>query len=332
MFRIPASGPYQDLWQRAVTWSVCEHGLSLFAAAILALRPLCQPLTRGWTSLSGTVSQLYGSSRRDSWMSRPPSSSATTMTTAPARKYSWAAAWEAATMLTNSYKRPSTSTTLGGSATPRAYLTRVSETEHRLMPYRPSDPIGGPGKQWNWTNQWPTEFRAPPASGSATPATAVPPINSPDVEGGSGGAAPTTLLRSMSYDWPRSPNSGDPTSSASNKVVGSASAGGGGGDGGVGSSSTRGSGGNINNQGSSGGGRAMQRNTPDYFTCVVEANERNMTVQEYLRTLGVSSRLTERGSPDSSLDSITSTSNNSGPSGAGGKNWFEGRRLSHMLL
>lgn len=255
-------------------------------------------------------------------MSRPTSSSATTMTTAPARKYSWAAAWGAATSLTNSYKRPSTSTTLGGNATPRAYLTRVSETEHRLVPYRSSDPIGGAGKQWNWTNQWPTEFRALPTSGPATPATAIPP-NALDVEAG-GSAAYTTLLRSVSYDWPPSPSSDDPTSMASNKVVGGASAGGGGS-----SSSVRGSGGNINNQGG-GGGRATQRNTPDYFTCVVEANERNMTVQEYLQTLGVSSRLTERESPDSSMNSITTTSN-SRP-GAGGKNWFEGRRLSHMLL
>lgn len=325
VFHIPATGKYQDLWHRAVVWSVCEHGLSLFAASILALRPLYHPLTKGWSSLSGTVSQLYGSSRRDSWMSRPPSSGATTMTT-PTRKYSWAAAWG---------KRPSTSTTLGGNATPRAYLTRVSETEHRLMPYRSSDLIGGAGKQWNWTSQWPAELQAPPASGSATPATTVP-HNSLSVEGGGGGgaAASTGLLRSVSYEGPPSPSGEeDPITAASNKLAGVGSGGS--------STSLRGSGGNFHNHnggGGGGGGKAFQRNTPDYFTCEVEATERNMTVQEYLRTLGVSSRLTERGSPDSSLGSITTTTtrtrttNPPRPAGPGGKNWFEGRKLSNMLL
>lgn len=292
VFRVPATGKYQDLWQRAVIWSVAEHGLSLFAATILALRPICHPITKGWSSLSDTVSQLYTSSRRDSWVSRPNSDG-----TAPTRKYSWATAWAAATPGSSSHTRSSTSITVKGTGTPRAYLTRVSDNEHRLMPYRASDPTGGAGKQWNWTNQWPTnDFRAPPAASAATsPALLAPPILWGGPDGGS--AVTATLLRSASYESPPSPGSEQPMSAASNIPPGGA------------------------------GGRATQRNTPDYFTCVVEANEQDMTVQEYLRSLGVSSRLTEQESIES-MESMPRPSR----SGAGPKNWFEGRRLSDTLL
>lgn len=299
VFHTPENSPYQDLWQRAVGWSVAEHGLSLFAATILALRPICHPITKGWSSLSDTVSQLYTSSRRDSWSSRPNSSGTT-----PSRKYSWAAAWAAATQGSGSHIRPSTSNTVGGMATPRAYLTRVSDTEHRLMPYRASDPTGGAGKQWNWTSQWPTtESRAPPAANAAASHTFLAPPT-PFSGPGGGSAVTATLLRSASYVCPPSPSSEEPISAGSDRAPGGAPGDGGG-----------------------GGGRATQRNTPDYFTCVVEANERNMTVQEYLRTLGVSSRLTEHGSVES-MDSLQAPSR----SGDGAKNWFEGRKLSHILL
>lgn len=371
VFRVPATGRYQDFWQRAVTWSVSEHGLSLFAAAILALRPLCGPITQGWTSLSDTVSQLYTSSRRDSWVSRPnsagtaPSSSSILSPTA-ARKPSWAAAWAAISAgsrsahadsspssswlnTQGSTERPSTS-----SATPRAYLARVSETEHRMMLYRSSDPTGG--RQWNWTNQWPTEFGASSRSG-ASPSAAPTAPGTPGAVGSANGARHAlTLLPPVSYDWPPSPTSinssseNDPLTGSypatcnnnkndkkkknrdkNNKqsTVGPVD------------TTTTSSSSNSNNKKP----ETAHRNTPDYFTCVVEANERNMTVQEYLRTLGVSSRLTDRESPGAtavgagegegaSIHNASHAAAAAAPStpGNGGINWFEGRRLSHMLL
>lgn len=53
--------PNQDtiaLWYRAVIWALTEHGLSIFASSILALRPLAKYVSRGWASLS---SSIYGS-------------------------------------------------------------------------------------------------------------------------------------------------------------------------------------------------------------------------------------------------------------------------------
>ncbi|KUI63764.1 hypothetical protein VM1G_10480 [Cytospora mali] len=48
------------LWYRGVIWAFSEHGLSLFASSILALRPLTKYISRGWASLSST---LYGSNK-----------------------------------------------------------------------------------------------------------------------------------------------------------------------------------------------------------------------------------------------------------------------------
>lgn len=67
-------------WYRCVTWALTEHGLSLFAASILALRPLTKYVSKGWVSVSNT---LYGSSRNSkrsdrgtqSWLSDAPESS-----------------------------------------------------------------------------------------------------------------------------------------------------------------------------------------------------------------------------------------------------------------
>lgn len=342
VFRVPVTSPYQSLWQRAVTWSVSEHGLGLFAATILALRPVCSPITKGWSSLSGTVSQLYGSSRRDSWASRPTSIGGTTIIAG--RKQSWTPSWTNVTASravsgpswpsmisrqSNYTKRPSTGPADGGYVTPRLYLARVSETKHQLMPYRSSDPKGGAGNKWNWTNQWPAEYQAAPShSGATTPVTGAAPAPAPIVilpkAPGADLCAPSPLSRSVSYEWPPSPGSDDLVSSASSRAPGCSAAG---------ATTAPGSGTllygiNGNSIGGSGSPRATQRNTPDYFTCVVEANERNMTVQEYLRTLGVASRLTDRESPES-IDTITGRNSQSG---AGARNWFEGRRLSHMLL
>lgn len=46
------------LWYRGGIWAFTEHGLSLFAASILALRPLARYISQGWASFSST---FYGS-------------------------------------------------------------------------------------------------------------------------------------------------------------------------------------------------------------------------------------------------------------------------------
>lgn len=46
------------LWYRGLIWALAEHGLSLFASSILALRPLSRYVSRGWSSLGNT---LHGS-------------------------------------------------------------------------------------------------------------------------------------------------------------------------------------------------------------------------------------------------------------------------------
>ncbi|KAG8157316.1 hypothetical protein KVR01_012700 [Diaporthe batatas] len=44
---------------KAMIWSIVEHGLSIFASSVLALRPLIRWVSSGWATLSST---LYGSS------------------------------------------------------------------------------------------------------------------------------------------------------------------------------------------------------------------------------------------------------------------------------
>lgn len=44
---------------QAMIWSIVEHGLSIFASSVLALRPLIRWISSAWASLSST---LYGSS------------------------------------------------------------------------------------------------------------------------------------------------------------------------------------------------------------------------------------------------------------------------------
>lgn len=46
----------QHLWYTGVTWATTEHGLSLFAASILALKPVVQLVSRSWSSLSSSLS------------------------------------------------------------------------------------------------------------------------------------------------------------------------------------------------------------------------------------------------------------------------------------
>lgn len=45
----------QHIWYTGVTWAVTEHGLSLFAASILALKPVVQVVSRSWSSLSSSL-------------------------------------------------------------------------------------------------------------------------------------------------------------------------------------------------------------------------------------------------------------------------------------
>lgn len=43
------------IWYTGVTWATTEHGLSLFAASILALKPVVQVVSRSWSSLSSSL-------------------------------------------------------------------------------------------------------------------------------------------------------------------------------------------------------------------------------------------------------------------------------------
>lgn len=49
-------------WYLAMIWAITEHGLSIFASSVLALRPLTRFVSRSWASLSST---LYGGSSKD---------------------------------------------------------------------------------------------------------------------------------------------------------------------------------------------------------------------------------------------------------------------------
>lgn len=51
----------QHIWYTGVTWATTEHGLSLFAASILALKPVVHVVSRSWSSLS---SSLLSSNRK----------------------------------------------------------------------------------------------------------------------------------------------------------------------------------------------------------------------------------------------------------------------------
>lgn len=48
---------------KAMLWSTVEHGLSIFASSLLALRPLMRLVPKGWQTL---VDSLYGSSKATS--------------------------------------------------------------------------------------------------------------------------------------------------------------------------------------------------------------------------------------------------------------------------
>lgn len=49
------TGLTPTLWYEAQIWAVSEHGLSLFAAAVLAIRPIFAYVSSSLTSLKGTI-------------------------------------------------------------------------------------------------------------------------------------------------------------------------------------------------------------------------------------------------------------------------------------
>lgn len=53
---------FLTLWYQSMIWAVTEHGLSLFAASILAIRPFFTYILKSYTSFSSKHG--YGSSRK----------------------------------------------------------------------------------------------------------------------------------------------------------------------------------------------------------------------------------------------------------------------------
>lgn len=70
MYNSDASADYETFAYRSLIWAITEHGLSLFAASVLALRPILSFISESWTTLSDTL--YSGTSKSGS--SRPLSS------------------------------------------------------------------------------------------------------------------------------------------------------------------------------------------------------------------------------------------------------------------
>lgn len=49
----------QETWYTGITWAIAEHGLSLFATSILALKPVVHLVSSSWTSLASSFSSLH---------------------------------------------------------------------------------------------------------------------------------------------------------------------------------------------------------------------------------------------------------------------------------
>lgn len=60
---------YVVLWYRSMIWAVAEHGLSLFAASVLAVRPFFTFVSESLTTLSSSLSASKGTSRASKYMS-----------------------------------------------------------------------------------------------------------------------------------------------------------------------------------------------------------------------------------------------------------------------
>lgn len=46
---------FVDLWYRSLIWAIAEHGLSLFAASVLAIRPFFAYISKSVVSLSSSL-------------------------------------------------------------------------------------------------------------------------------------------------------------------------------------------------------------------------------------------------------------------------------------
>lgn len=82
LFHPTPSTSYQDLWYKSLIWAVTEHGLSLFAASVLAVRPFFTYVSKGLTTtfastqdLSTTAIGATGTGKRASAQSRASSGS-----------------------------------------------------------------------------------------------------------------------------------------------------------------------------------------------------------------------------------------------------------------
>lgn len=69
-YRVRSESDYRHLWQRGVKWGAVEHGLSIFAASVLAIRPICEPIVRRWSVFSGSVSRRCSTRRGSSILPR----------------------------------------------------------------------------------------------------------------------------------------------------------------------------------------------------------------------------------------------------------------------
>lgn len=55
LFHATSATEFERLWYQGLIWTVCEHGLSLFAASIIAIRPFFTFVSKSWTSLSSSL-------------------------------------------------------------------------------------------------------------------------------------------------------------------------------------------------------------------------------------------------------------------------------------
>lgn len=87
MYNHPSFATRHSLDYQTQIWAVTEHGLSLFAASILALKPVYNYLSQSWTRLSSNFSGLVLSGK-DSRLSGSSGSRASGTASSSSRTYS----------------------------------------------------------------------------------------------------------------------------------------------------------------------------------------------------------------------------------------------------
>lgn len=85
LYHDPSPATKHSLQYQTQIWSVTEHGLSLFAASILALKPVYGYLSRGWSRLSGS----FSGASKDSRMTTASSPSSSPRSAQFKRKHMW---------------------------------------------------------------------------------------------------------------------------------------------------------------------------------------------------------------------------------------------------